>query len=160
MAMIIWTIGLIVFGLVCAALGFVARELADSYGKKKKNTSSKVAAVALPQHKQVPEARSTERMVLQESVIELPSEGGNETDLQIIEGIGPKIEQLLKMHGITTRTKLAGASLDELRRILANAGATYQMHDPSTWSYQARLAIEGRWAELNEYQDFLVGGKQ
>jgi len=43
--------------------------------------------------------------------------------------------------------------------ILREAGDRFRMHDPSTWSEQAMLAHEGKWDELDEYQDFLNGGK-
>jgi len=43
-------------------------------------------------------------------------------DLKIIEGVGPKIEQLLKEGGIHTWAELAGASVDRLKEILDEIG--------------------------------------
>lgn len=170
MTIIIWVLLLIVFAVVCAAIGFYARELIwNKYfsgvsSQNVKSLSSGDAEMAELREQLagvVPQANRTESLLLENDAIQLPAEdAGNDADLQIVEGIGPKIEAMLKMNGITSRSKLASSSIDELRRILATAGATYQMHDPSTWSYQARLAVEGRWAELNEYQDFLLGGRQ
>lgn len=80
-------------------------------------------------------------------------------NLQVIEGIGPKIEQLLKNGGFPTWAALADADIDNLRSLLDNAGPRYRIHDPSTWPDQAKLAAEGKWAQLIEYQKFLSGGE-
>jgi large subunit ribosomal protein L27 len=81
-------------------------------------------------------------------------------DLKIIEGIGPKIEQLLKEAGISTWALLAETSADKIKEILTEAGSRYQMHDPTTWPKQAGLAAEGKWDELQALQDYLDGGKE
>lgn len=80
-------------------------------------------------------------------------------DLKIIEGIGPKIEQLLKDGGINTWAELAEAPVDRLKEILEAAGPRYQIHDPGTWPAQAKFAVQGEWDELKEYQDMLTGGR-
>jgi predicted flap endonuclease-1-like 5' DNA nuclease len=81
-------------------------------------------------------------------------------DLKIIEGIGPKIEQLLKDAGINTWQHLAGASVEKIQEVLDNAGSRYKLANPSTWPKQAELAAGGKWDELKEYQDYLQGGKE
>lgn len=81
-------------------------------------------------------------------------------DLKAIEGIGPKIEGLLKDGGINTWEKLSKADEDELNQILSDAGPRYKLADPKTWPTQAKFAHEGRWKELEEYQDFLQGGRE
>jgi large subunit ribosomal protein L27 len=80
-------------------------------------------------------------------------------DLKIVEGVGPKIEQLLNEGGINTWEELAAAEVDRLKEILDAAGPRYQIHDPSTWPAQAKFAAEGKWEELKEYQDMLIGGR-
>jgi large subunit ribosomal protein L27 len=80
-------------------------------------------------------------------------------DLKIIEGVGPKIETLLKDGGINTWAELAAASVDRLKEILDAAGPRYQIHDPSTWPAQAKFAAEGKWEELKDYQEMLMGGR-
>ncbi len=81
------------------------------------------------------------------------------TNLKIVEGIGPKIEQLLKDGGINNWQDLAEATLERLQEILTAAGERYRIHDPNTWSNQATLAAAGKWAELEKYQDELKGGR-
>ncbi len=81
-------------------------------------------------------------------------------DLKIIEGIGPKIEGLLKDANIHTWEELAETDSDHLRSILDAAGESYRIHDPTTWPAQARLAANGSWELLQEYQDQLKGGRE
>lgn len=82
----------------------------------------------------------------------------NPEDLKIIEGIGPKIEQLLKNEGINTWAELSKTSVDRIQEILDKAGDRYRLADPGTWPKQAELAAAGKWSELSEYQDYLDGG--
>jgi nucleotidyltransferase/DNA polymerase involved in DNA repair len=81
-------------------------------------------------------------------------------DLKKIEGIGPKIETLLKDNGIRTWAKLAETPVETLQGILRSAGDRFKMHDPTSWPDQARLAADGRWQELDEMQDILLGGRE
>jgi small subunit ribosomal protein S1 len=80
-------------------------------------------------------------------------------DLKKIEGVGPKISELLAAAGLETFAKVADANADQIREILLAAGSRYKMHDPTTWPDQAKLAAEGKWDELKEWQDKLDGGK-
>lgn len=83
----------------------------------------------------------------------------SKNNLRLIEGIGPKIEELLNKGGIQTFQQLADASQGTLKGILAAGGARYKMHDPTTWSQQATLAATGKKAELAKLQDELKGGR-
>ena len=80
-------------------------------------------------------------------------------DLTKIEGIGPKIKQLLIDGGIPTFAALAAAPYDQVKGILTAAGSRYQMHDPTTWGQQAQMAADGKWDELKKWQDESDGGK-
>lgn len=80
-------------------------------------------------------------------------------DLKVVEGIGPKIEEVLKQAGINDWAALAKTDATRLREILDQAGPRFKMHDPETWPAQARLAETGEWTILKEYQDELIGGR-
>lgn len=80
-------------------------------------------------------------------------------DLKIVEGIGPKIEQLCFGIGVRTFSQLAETSVETLQKMLDDAGPAYRTADPATWAKQAGLASEGKWDELKTYQEFLSGGK-
>ena len=41
---------------------------------------------------------------------------------------------------------------DKIREILASEGDHFRVHDPGTWPAQARLASNGEWELLKEYQ--------
>lgn len=81
-------------------------------------------------------------------------------DLKIIEGVGPKIEELFNAAGINTWAELAETSADRLKEILSDAGSRYQMHDPTTWPQQAGLAAAEEWEELESLQERLDGGRE
>ena len=85
--------------------------------------------------------------------------GPKKDDLRIIEGIGPKIEHLLNEDRIFTYAELAAADKDRLKGILRRAGDRFKMHNPKTWPDQAKLAVEGRWDDLQELQDTLIAGR-
>ncbi len=81
-----------------------------------------------------------------------------EDDLEIIEGIGPKIAQLLRADGITTFARLADMRPEQIRAILDRAGPSFRVNDPGTWPEQADLAARNRWTSLRTLQDTLVAG--
>jgi predicted flap endonuclease-1-like 5' DNA nuclease len=83
-----------------------------------------------------------------------------ENDLKIVEGIGPKIEALLNAAGITTWHALSETSTEKLQSILDAGGENYAIHNPSTWAKQAFLAYQGKWQELKDWQQGLLGGKE
>ena len=74
-------------------------------------------------------------------------------DLKKIEGIGPKIQQLLNERGIYTFEDLAGARVEDLEAILREAGPRFRVHTPESWPLQARMAADGRWDELKAWQE-------
>lgn len=79
-------------------------------------------------------------------------------DFKKLEGIGPKINTVLHDAGIATFAELAAKSPEELCAILDHAGMT-SINDPTTWPKQAGLAAEGKWDELEAYQNSLQGGR-
>jgi len=74
------------------------------------------------------------------------------TNLQIIEGIGPKMESLLKENGIHDWKALSGKSLGEIRAILDKYGGRYSIVNPETWPKQATLAKKEKWEKLISLQ--------
>jgi len=81
-----------------------------------------------------------------------------EDNLKVIEGVGPKLESILKEAGIKDLHILASTEVLRLREILESAGNRYKMFNPTTWPKQATLAAEGKMDELKAYQDRLDGG--
>jgi predicted flap endonuclease-1-like 5' DNA nuclease len=85
---------------------------------------------------------------------------GVKDDLKIVEGIGPKIEELLNKAGIVTFADLASAKVTEVKAVLDAAGPKYRIHDPATWTAQAELARDGKMADLKVWQEKLIAGKK
>src|SRR5690606_10322757 len=70
-------------------------------------------------------------------------------ELTMIAGVGVKVKRLLAAAGIRTFSDLAAASVDQLKEIIAKAGARFRMMDPSRWPEQAALAARGDWEGLD-----------
>jgi predicted flap endonuclease-1-like 5' DNA nuclease len=81
-------------------------------------------------------------------------------DLKLIEGIGPKIAELLAQNGIATFGALADASAEQLRALLLAAGRRFAIIDPTTWPAQAALAAKGDLEALQTMQASLKGGRK
>jgi predicted flap endonuclease-1-like 5' DNA nuclease len=101
-----------------------------------------------------------EETAVSEAVGEPEPESVEPDDLKKIEGIGPKIAELLNQAGIRTYSKLAETDVDQLEQILTDAGTRYRLADPTSWPEQANLAVAGDWDALNELQDKLTAGRQ
>jgi predicted flap endonuclease-1-like 5' DNA nuclease len=95
-----------------------------------------------------------------EEITVMPVFGDEKDDLTVVEGIGPKIQELLFQYGIRTYAQLADTDVTRLKEILASAGPQLAMHDPGTWPSQANLAANGQWDSLKAIQGFLKGGKK
>ncbi len=78
-------------------------------------------------------------------------------DLKKIEGIGPKIAEVLAEAGVTTFKKLSEMDRDAVKAILDTV-STLKSKEPKTWPQQAKLAADGKWDELKVLQDELMGG--
>jgi DNA-directed RNA polymerase subunit beta' len=80
-------------------------------------------------------------------------------DLTVVEGIGPKVAELLNSFGIFTWNHLAATSVEQIREYLGHAGGQFLVHDPTTWPQQAQMAADGLFEELRAWQEQLSGGR-
>jgi predicted flap endonuclease-1-like 5' DNA nuclease len=81
-------------------------------------------------------------------------------ELQKVEGIGPRIANLLIEHDIYDLADLAQTSVERLREILSAAGRRYNIVDPTTWPEQAALGTNGAWDALSDLQAKLKAGRR
>ena len=79
-------------------------------------------------------------------------------DLTIVEGIGPKINQVLHAAGIQSLFQLSESEVTQLKEILTAAGV--RLADITTWSEQARLAAAGDIETLKALQATLKGDRR
>lgn len=99
-------------------------------------------------------------MAATEEKVEAPAVNLGGDDLKIVEGIGPKIEEIIKGHGVTTFSALADTTAEQIKTWLEEAGSRYKMHDPTTWPMQSGLARDGKWDELKAWQEEHKAGKE
>jgi predicted flap endonuclease-1-like 5' DNA nuclease len=81
-------------------------------------------------------------------------------NLKVIEGIGPKLEEILNSHRIYTFGQLSETSIAVLQGILDEQGDTYKIHDPGTWPEQAKLLSEGKLEAFEKLTEELKGGRR
>lgn len=81
-------------------------------------------------------------------------------DLQKVEGIGPKISELLIAGGVPDLAALSQTPVSRLEEILSAAGKRYRLADPTTWPEQAALGAADDWDGLAALQDELKGGRR
>ena len=94
-------------------------------------------------------------------IVEIPAQKDPSVrdDLKKIEGIGPKIEQLLYAEEIYTWNDLAQTEVKIIQAILDKAGPRYKVHNPESWPFQAEMAAKGEWEKLEKWQDEHKGGR-
>lgn len=81
-------------------------------------------------------------------------------DLTVVEGIGPKIRDLFHSKDIKTWKALSETTVDRCKEILKSGGERFVVHHPGTWPRQAKMAYEGKWKELLDWQNILDKGKE
>ena len=79
-------------------------------------------------------------------------------DLTVVEGVGPKIGDLLIAAGITTFAQLASAKISKIEEVLRAAGSRYALANPGTWTEQAALLAAGKFDEFEKLAEELDGG--
>jgi len=89
---------------------------------------------------------------------DVPRRDNREDDLKKIEGIGPKVEKVLKNAGIKSYESLSRADAANIQNVLNEAGL--QMMSPEGWIEQANLAAKRDWAGLQKLQGELKGGRR
>ena len=121
-------------------------------------SGAKPAKKAAPKKEEAPKAEAPKAEAPKKEAAAKKADKGD--NLTKIEGVGPKISEILSNAGVDSFAKLAAADADKLREILAEAGNRYKAFDPTTWPQQAALAADGKWEELKELQDRLDGGRE
>ncbi len=87
-----------------------------------------------------------------------PATKGGKDNLEIIEGVGPKIAQVLNENGITTFGQLADAEPEAITAMLKASGGRFSLANPESWAEQAALLRDGKMDEFKKLTDALVGG--
>lgn len=153
----------------------VAEGLSERKSEKQAEKEEKEAAKAKATDKKVkeaPEVAKTEKepeaakrtKTIEEAPVvaeEKPASGKTKAendDLTKIEGIGPKAAEALVAADIASYGDLAKAEADQLKEILGNASSNLAHLDPTSWPKQAKMAADGEWDALKEWQDKAKAG--
>ena len=79
-------------------------------------------------------------------------------NIEIIEGVGPKIAKVLADNGITTFAALAAANADDMTAMLKASGGRFSLANTASWAEQSALLRDGKMDEFKKLTDELVGG--
>ncbi|WP_276168067.1 30S ribosomal protein S2 [Zobellia alginiliquefaciens] len=82
----------------------------------------------------------------------------SDIDFTKIEGVGPKAAEALVNAGFDSYAKLAEGDPEKIKEILTEASSRMAHLDPTSWPKQAKMAADGKWDELKEWQDSVKGG--
>jgi large subunit ribosomal protein L27 len=113
------------------------------FQKKRKNRSYVSVAPIVDVDVAVAEAPAQEKPAAKAEkakpkAAEAETDTAEADDLKKIEGIGPKLEEVFNAAGISTYAELASASVEQLNKILEEAGSRYASKDPAPWIEQAK----------------------
>ena len=97
------------------------------------------------------EVEATKEAVAKETKVEAD-------DLTKIEGVGPKAAEALVAAGMSTYAAIAKGDAEKIKEILTDASSRMAHLDPTSWPKQAKMAADGKWDELKEWQDNTKGG--
>ena len=157
----------IIVGLLCALLGYLLGRLVEKKSKvyvKLRTDLEQLQSENDSLKKELASLRKKPVSLVPEFDADLAAgflgKEVVENDLKIVEGIGPKIEELFHNAGITTWKALSETSVEKCQQILDEAGDSYKVHKPDTWPSQAETAYHGLWKVLKWWQDDMIGGKE
>jgi predicted flap endonuclease-1-like 5' DNA nuclease len=162
-----WWLWIIVLAILAAFVGFMLWWWLRSPGEEEEVPHQPVrseppALVPGPGAAVSPEIAGTPELKAEtepEPVV-AEAEGPRVEDLEIIEGIGPKIAAVLRDSGVYTFAQLASLEPERLRELLRDRNPNLlRLADPATWPEQARLAAAGEWEVLAKFQQELKGGR-
>jgi small subunit ribosomal protein S2 len=141
------------------------KEKVEDAPKAKTEDAPKTEAVTVKAPKKVVEKKAADSVAEvkeEKSVKEAPKKAKKASakgdDLTKIEGIGPKAAEAIVSAGITSYADLAAAKSDKIKEIITEASSRMAHLDPTTWPKQAKMAADGKWDELKEWQDNTKGG--
>ncbi|SIS82041.1 SSU ribosomal protein S2P [Zobellia uliginosa] len=135
----------------------IAEGLAERKSEKQADKEGAEETKKEQPKKAAAEAPKTEAPVVEApaAATEAPAEA---VDLTKIEGVGPKAAEALVNAGFDSYAKLAEGDPEKIKEILNEASSRMAHLDPTSWPKQAKMAADGKWDELKEWQDSVKGG--
>ena len=157
------SIDIIMDSVTTAVADGLAERKAEKQAEEKEAVKEAPAAVETPvEEKEAPaavEAPAEKKETPKKEKKEAPKkEAAKADDLTKIEGIGPKGAEALVNAGLNTFEKLAGSKPDAIKEILTEASSRMAHLDPTSWPKQAKMAADGDWDKLKDWQDKAKAG--
>lgn len=128
-------------------------------GRSKKSATSSEEDTSTTQAVEVASSSTPEESAPEASIETSETPVVENDDLTRIEGIGPKVAEVLHEAGITTFAKLAESKSEDIKEVLEKSGGNFNAQDPTSWPEQSQLAADGKWDELKELQDKLIASR-
>ena len=125
----------------------------DEDAKTAKPAAKKAAA---PAKESAPKAAAEKKPAAKKAAPAKKAAGAD--DLTKVEGIGPKAAGALNAAGIVTFADLGKAKVDAVQKILDESEGRFGAMNPGSWPKQAQMAADGKWDELQKWQDEHDGG--
>lgn len=126
---------------------------------KVSGSNGKPAAKTRSTTKKASATKTTRRKASTAKKQEGPKRPDGPEDLKFIQGMGEKIESLLKAKGIKTFADLAKASQSSVKEVLQNSGPRYKNKDPKPIIEQAKLIKQEKWNDLEKMQAKMNEGR-
>ena len=127
----------------------------DEDAKATKKPAAKKAAA--PKKEAAPKATAEKKPAAKKAA---PAKANKDAvdDLTKVEGIGPKAAEAFNNVGIITFADLAKTKVPALQKILDESEGRFGAMNPGSWPKQAKMAADGKWDELQKWQDEHDGG--
>jgi len=135
-----------------------AEKPAEPAEKEEKPVAKKEEKAEKPAEKEEKPVAKKEEKAEKSAEPAKKKEAAKADDLTKVEGIGPKAAEAIVNGGIGTYAELAKADPEKIKEILTEASSNLAHLDPTSWPKQAKMAADGKWDELKEWQDNAKGG--
>jgi predicted flap endonuclease-1-like 5' DNA nuclease len=123
--------------------------------KKKKVTKQKTTVVAKEEKKEKVLEKKEETPLIEKEELLIETIKVTKTavinDLKVIKGVGPVLEKSLNDLDITAYDQIANMTVEDLTKLLNDAGINAKIYDLTGWKEQAKLALEGDMEAVKNY---------
>ena len=130
--------------------GTVAKKATPKAKAADKDEDAKAAKKPAAKKEAAPKAAAEKKPVAKKA------SGGD--DLTKVEGIGPKAAGALNAAGLVAFADLGKAKVEAVQKILDESEGRFGAMNPGSWPKQAQMAADGKWDELQKWQDEHDGG--
>jgi len=126
------------FALIDGTVVFRKKQKNRSYVSVDPVVDVDVAVAEAPVAEEKPVKKAEPKAEVKAEVPKAETEETKGDDLKKLEGVGPKLAEILAEGGFATFEAVAAASVEDIQKILEAAGSRYASKDPAPWIEQAK----------------------